>query len=176
MGHRFANFSKKYSLFLSEASNEEIVSISKELSDEIANQVRVVNIASLVVLCVSVLALLMVLFMMSAIDGPVTYLNKLMTFVRIASLTMLCFGALLSASALNKALKALSASPLMWRHVRETATDELVYEQTLAINRLNKLLYRSRNQLSTATLLVVVGSVVMGVTYALELLSSMGYF
>ena len=35
MGRRFSKFSKKYSLFLSEASNEEIVSISKELTDEL---------------------------------------------------------------------------------------------------------------------------------------------
>ena len=54
MGRRFSKFSKKYSLFLSEASNEEIVSISKELTDEIAVQVRAVNIAALAILSVSV--------------------------------------------------------------------------------------------------------------------------
>lgn len=175
MKRRFSNFSTKYSQFLSEASNEEVVAISKELSDEIANQVRVVNIASLVVLSITVISLLFVVFLISVIEGPVTSLSKIVSFIRFGTLAMFCLAALLSSSALSKALRALSASPLMWRHVRETATDELVYEQSLAINRLNKLLFRSRNQLSTSAYLVVTASVVLGITYAMDLLSSMGY-
>ena len=64
MGRRFSKFSKKYSLCLAEASNEEIVSISKELTDEIAVQVRAVNIAALAILSVSVIALLVVVLIL----------------------------------------------------------------------------------------------------------------
>lgn len=175
MGRRFSKFSKKYSLFLSEASNEEIVSISKELTDEIAVQVRAVNIAALAILSVSVIALLVVVLILCIVDGPVTSFNRILVFVRFGSLAMLCIGSILSASALRRALRALSASPLMWRHVRETATDEAVYEQTLAINRLNKLLFTSRNLLSSATSVIVFGVILMAATYAVELLASMGY-
>ena len=50
-----------------------------------------------------------------------------------------------------------------------------VYEQTLAINRLNKLLFTSRNLLSSATSVIVFGVILMAATYAVELLASMGY-
>lgn len=175
MGRRFSKFSKKYSLFLSEASNEEIVSISKELTDEIAIQIRFVNIAAMVVLSISIVALLIVIMLLSAANGPISSFERIIVFLRLASLSLLCIGAVLSASALQKALRASSASPLMWRHIRETATDELVYEQTLGINRLNKLLYRSRNTINTATNIIVLGSIVMAISFALQLLASMGY-
>lgn len=175
MARRFSKFSRKYSMFLSEASNEEIVSISKELSDEIAVQTRAINIAALILLTLSVVALLLIVFLLSMVGAQVSSLSRVISFMRFGSLAMVCIAAVLSSSALSKALRALSASPLMWRHVRETATDEMVYEQTLAINRLNRLLFRARNLLSSSSMLLVLGAIVMAITYAIELLMSMGY-
>lgn len=84
MGRRFSKFSKKYSLFLSEASNEEIVSISKELTDEIAIQIRFVNIAAMVVLSISIVALLIVIMLLSAANGPISSFERIIVFLRLA--------------------------------------------------------------------------------------------
>ncbi len=168
-------FSRKYSLFLSEASNEEIVSISKELSGEMANQVRLMNVTAVALLAVSSMVLLVGVFLISLIDGPVTKFNTFIVFARIGALALMCIAASLASMAVSKSLKASSMSPLMWRNIRETPDDEAAYEQTAAIGRLNKLLFTGRNDIRMSSMMLVLGSIILAVTYAVEMFSSMGY-
>lgn len=177
MGRRSSfKFSKKYSLFLSEASNGEIVAISKELSGEMAAQTRLLNITAIALLAVASMVLLMGVFLVSQVDSPVTKFNTIITFCRFGALTLMCIGAGLAALAVSKALKASSMSTLMWRNVRETPSDEAAYEQTRAITQLNRLLFTGRNDINMSSLMIALGSILLAVTFAVDLLVSMGYF
>lgn len=175
MARGSSKFSRKYSMFLADASDEEVVSISKELAGEMALQVRSLNTVAVSLLAVSSVALLLAVYLISLVDGPVTSFNTLIMFLRFGSLSMMCLAALFGALSLGKALRASSMSTLMWRNVRETATDETVYEQRMSVEKLNRLLFTARNDIWVSSLLMVLGSVVLGMTYAVEMFSSMGY-
>ena len=168
-------FSKKYSLFLSEASNGEIVAISKELSGEMAAQTRLLNITAVALLAVASTALLIGVFLVSQVDAPISKFNTIMTFCRFGALTLMCIGAGLAAMAVNKAIKASSMSTLMWRNVRETPSDEAAYEQTKAITQLNRLLFTGRNDINMSSMMIALGSILLATTFAVGLLADMGY-
>ncbi|MDO5861811.1 MAG: hypothetical protein Q4Q58_03345 [Thermoplasmata archaeon] len=168
-------FSSKYSLFLSEASNEEIVSISKELSEEVAGQARTLSYMSVVMVIASALVPLVSIFLIQA-GSTVTNYDVIVKFVRFAALAMMCIAAVTSMMSANKALRALSMSTLMWRNVRESPSDESAYEQTNAMSRANKLLFTGRNNLKVGISLLAAGVTLFTATYAFEMLSTMGYF
>ena len=140
-----------------------------------AGQVRLMNVTAVALLAVSSMVLLVGVFLISLIDGPVTKFNTFVVFARFGALALMCIAAGLASSAVSKSLRASSMSPLMWRHIRETPDDEAAYEQTAAIGMLNRLLFTGRNDIRLSSLMLVVGSVLMAATYALEMFSSMGY-
>lgn len=172
---RLSKFSRRYSQFLSEADNDEIVSISKELSGELSNQIKGVSTSALIVMCLSTLSLMMSVMLMAISEqGPVGYQSMVM-MIRIFGMIAFIIGCILASSAMSKAMKASAISPLMWRNIRETATDEKAYEQMVAVKKLNKLLYTTRNSLSSATRMTMIGAVITGLSYILVLFAEMGY-
>ncbi|MDO5861442.1 MAG: hypothetical protein Q4Q58_01370 [Thermoplasmata archaeon] len=66
-------------------------------------------------------------------------------------------------------------SPLMWRKIRESPTDESAYEQTNAMTRLNKLLFTGRNNLWLSAMLLAAAVTFFTATFAFEMLVAMGY-
>lgn len=104
-----------------------------------------------------------------------TKFNTFIVFARFGALALMCIAASLASMAVSKSLKASSMSPLMWRNIRETPDDEAAYEQTAAIGRLNKLLFTGRNDIRMSSMMLVLGSIILAVTYAVEMFSSMGY-
>lgn len=169
-------FSRKYSLFLSEASNEEIVSISKELSGEVAAQARTLSYMSVVMVIASSLVPLASVFLIQQAGSTVTNYDVIVKFIRFGALAMMCISAMTSMLAANKALRALSMSTLMWRNVRESPSDESAYEQTSAMSRANRLLFTGRNNLKVGVSLLACGVALFTATFAFEMLSVMGYF
>lgn len=169
-------FSRKYSLFLSEASNEEIVSISKELSSEMATQTRTLAVTAVgMVIAAAVVPMVAVLLIQQAGDTVTAY-DTAVKFVRFLSLAMMCISALTAMMAVSRSLKASSMSTLMWRNVRESPSDESAYEQTNAMNRLNRLLFTGRNNLRVSAMLLAAAVTLFTATFAFEMLSVMGYF
>ena len=175
MAGRLSKFSRRYSQFLSEADNDEIVSISKELTGELSDQIRGVRTAALAIMCLSMVSLMTSLLLAAISDtGPTGYRNAVV-LMRIGGMLAVTIGFLMASSAVSKAMKASAISPLMWRNIRETATDEKAYEQMVAVRKLNKLLYTTRNSLSSATRITVVGAAVTGLSYMLVMFASLGY-
>ena len=175
MAGRLSKFSRRYSQFLSEADNDEIVSISKELTGELSDQIKGVRTAALAIMCLSMVSLMTSLLLAAISEtGPTGYRN-IVVLLRIGGMLAFLIGCLMASSAVSKAMKASAVSPLLWRNIRETATDEKAYEQMVAVRKLNKLLYTTRNSLSSATRITVVGAVVTGLSYMLVMFASLGY-
>lgn len=174
-GFKLPKFGKKYQFFLSEASNDEIVSISKELSDEMAAQSESLMRSSSVLLATSLFATFMLLFLMLLRLEESTAYDTPVMFIRIGAMAMLFIATAMSSSALKMAIGVSSSSPMMWRNIRETANDDAAYEQIAAINKANKLLFIGRNNLNMASTMLVVGSMIAILTYLFVMIVSAGY-
>jgi len=70
---------------------------------------------------------------------------------------------------------ASSFSPLMWRRIRETATDENTYEQMDAVRALDFALVSAKNLNVTATLTLVLSGMIMGISYIYQTMAAAGY-
>ena len=67
--HKFSEnnrFGRKYDYFLSEASNEEIVAVSKELTDGLSEQARLVFRGAAALISVTILSLILSVMTLSA--------------------------------------------------------------------------------------------------------------
>ena len=87
-------FSKKYGLFLSDASNEEIVSVSKELLNGMSDEVKSVNATALALLASSLVSLILLISLVSGMDSTLTGNLKAIIFLTrisaIAHITIIC--------------------------------------------------------------------------------------
>ncbi len=175
MGFKLPKFGKKYQFFLSEASNDEIVSISKELSDELAVQAGSLTRSALAAMAVDVAVLFGILIMMLIGLGHKTPYDSYFLFIKLGILALMCIAIVMSSSAISKGIRVSSVSTLMWRSVRETPTDEAAYEQIAAINHANKMMFTGRNDLSTSNMLLVLSIIITVLMYIIGILASEGY-
>lgn len=140
-----------------------------------ADQVRLLNVTSIALIAVSSVVLMVSIFLISLVDGPTTRFDTFVTFSRFGAIALMCVSAALSSMAVGKSLQASAMSTLMWRRIRETSDDDAAYEQIAAVRRLNQLLFTGRNDLRMGAIMIALGSILLAVTYLLEMLVSMGY-
>lgn len=169
-------FSKKYAWFLSEATNEEIVSISKELSESLSAQIKVLITMSVSLLATTVFGLLATIVLISTISEDTSGYDTYVNYIRIAAIALMCLSVIMSFSSINRLLKAYSSSAFMWRNIRETADDEKAYEQMTTINKINILVFRCRNSIGTASMTLMFGVLLVALSYVFKILVSMGHF
>lgn len=163
-------------MFLSEASNEEIVSISKELTDEISSQVRTVGNTALTLLAISLISLILSISLVADLSGTLSGATKNTIFLlRMISIAFLCLTALIAYLVVSKTTYASSYSALMWRRIRETASDETVYEHMGAVRGLNYSLASSKNLSVLATLTLVLAGLFLGMSYIYQMMAVSGY-
>lgn len=175
-GAGLRRFSSKYGFFLSDASNEEIVSISKEITDEISSQVRSVSSTGLALLGMSLFALVMSILLISGSQNPVSLQSKSLIFLlRILSVALICAAASLAGAVVCRMVSASSVPAVFWRNVRETADDEKVYEQMEAVKALNNMVVVSKNNAKSATVLLILGGLCISAAFLYEMLAGAGY-
>lgn len=173
---KVGKFSKKYGLFLSDASNEEVVSVSKELMNGISSEVRSSNATALGLLAASLVSLILMISLISGADITVSGTLKAAIFLtRILSMAMLCISSVLSGMVISKASDASSISTLMWRNVREMANDEMAYEQVQAIKVSASILSSCKTLIKVAAVVIAVAGLLLGIGFTLETLSAYGY-
>jgi len=124
---------------------------------------------------IDVAVLFGVLVMMLVGLGYKTSYDSYFLFIRIGILALMCIATIMASSAVSKGIRVSSVSTLMWRSVRETASDESAYEQIAAINRANKLMFTGRNDLNTSSMLMVLCIILTVILYIVGILSSEGY-
>ena len=138
---RMGKFSRKYGLFLSDASNEEIVSVSKELMNEMSSEVKSVNSNAMALLAASLVSLILMISLVAGMDSSLQGGSKSIVFLtRITAIAMLCMSSVVAAAVISRMSDASSISSILWRNVRETADDERAYEQTQAVKVISSLL------------------------------------
>ena len=173
---KLTKFSRRYESFLSEASNEEIVSISKELADEMNSQIKATNVNALTLLGISMGALILSISLVSDLSSSIASTIKNTIFLmRMISIAFMCMTALISFLVLQKVTAASSYSPLIWRHIRETASDEKAYEQMDAVRKLDFLVSSAKNLNVTASLTLVLSGVFLGFSYIYQMMAASGY-
>ena len=173
---RISSFEKRYDSFLSEASNEEVVSISKELMDVIASQIRSINLNALTLLGISMASLILSISLVSDLSSSITGSTKNIIFLlRMTSIAFMCITSLISYLVIQRVMRSYSHSPLYWRHVRETATDESAYEQMDSIRNLDFTITSARNLNLTATLTLVMAGLFLGFSYIYQMMAASGY-
>lgn len=173
---KIGKFSGKYGLFLSDASNEEIVSVSKELMNGVSSEIKSVNSTAIGILGVSLLSTIFLITFIAAADVSVTGLLKAIVFLtRILSVALLCISAIFAGLVIGKASDASSISSLLWRNVRENTSDEMAYEQIQAVRVTGKLLTSSKALVKMAALTVAVATALLAVGFILEMLSAYSY-
>ena len=172
---RLSKFSRRYSQFLSEADNDEIVAISKELTGELSGQIRSVSTTAVILLCLSTISLMVSIILAAMIENNHVVYSNYITMMRIAGMMAFIFACILSSSAVSRALKASGISPLLWRNIREAPTDEKAYEQMVAVKKLNKMLYTTRNSLTSATKMTVAGAIATGLSFIFTMFAKMGH-
>lgn len=170
-----AKFGKKYGFFLTDASNEEIVSVSKELTDSFSEQVSIVTRTATALLGVSVLAVILSILMISGLSDTKGSYRNAMFILRVVGVAFLFLGGFNAFAAMNKAFYASSVSTLIWRHIRETATDDSVFEQTAAVRELSQSTLSAKNLASMSALALAVAGMVIGLSYVIEMLAESGY-
>lgn len=175
MTKKLNKFSRKYSWFISEASEEEIVSISKELFEVMSQQIKSLLAIAPMLLAVCITSLIATLWIIFNLDAEIREFERPIELVRIMSVGVMCLGVAASSMALDSSLKSSSSSALMWRRVRETADDQNVYEQRLTIVRLNKMLNSIKNRMTASIILTISGVIIVALTYVVIMLSDMGY-
>lgn len=173
---RMGKFSKKYGLFLSDASNEEIVSVSKELMNGMSSEIKAVNSTALAILAASLVSLILMISLVSGMDSSLTGTAKSFVFLtRITAIAMLCMSSVISGVIISRMSDASSISSILWRNVRETADDERAYEQTQAVKVISSLLSSSKNHVKLAVIAVALAGIALGSGFIYELLSAASY-
>lgn len=174
---RVPHFGQRYDSFLSEASNEEIVSTSKELMDVIASQIRLININALTLLGISMASLILSISLVADLSSSIgSSVKNVIFLLRMISIAFLCITGLIAYLVLQRVMRASSYSPLYWRHVRETATDESAYEQMDSVRQLDFTITSARNLNLTATLTLVIAGLFLGISYIYQMMAASGYF
>ena len=173
---KIGKFARKYGLFLSDASNEEIVSVSKELMNGMSVEIKTVNNTAVAVLASSMIALLLMISLVSGMSSTLTGSGKSFVFMtRITAIAMLVIASVLACKVMMRMSDASSISSILWRNVRETASDESAYEQTRAVRVISSILMASKQHLKLSALAVAISSIVLGSGFIYELLVTASY-
>ena len=173
---RMGKFSKKYGLFLSDASNEEIVSVSKELMNEMSSEVKSANGTALALLASSLVSLILMISLVSTLNTSLVGISKSIVFLtRITAIALLCMSAVVAGIIILRMSDASSISSILWRNVRETADDERAYEQTQAVKVIGNLLNSSKKQMKMSAMAIAFAGIILGFGYIYELLIVAGY-
>ena len=173
---KIAKFAKKYGLFLSDASNEEIVSVSKELMNGMSAEIKTVNNTAVAVLASSVVALILMISLISGLNSSLTGTGKSFVFMtRITAIALLVITSALACKVMMRMSDASSISSILWRNIRETASDESAYEQTRAVTVIGSILMASKQHLKLAALAIAFSSIVLGSGFIYELLVAASY-
>ena len=169
-------FSKKYGLFLSDASNEEIVSVSKELLNGMSDEVKTVNATALALLASSLVSLILLISLVSGMDSTLTGNLKAIIFLtRISAIALLCLSALTASLTVSKMSDASSISSILWRNIRETADDERAYEQTQAVKAIGVLVTASKRMMKLTAVAIAIAGMILGFGFVFELLAASSY-
>ena len=173
---KIGKFSRKYGLFLSNASNEEVVSVSKELMNGMVTEVKITLNTAIAVLATSVIALLL---MISVISGASTTLvgtaKSIVFLTRIAAIALVCITTVFSAKVIMSLSDASFIASVIWRNVRETASDESAYEQTQAVRVIGSIMSVAKQYIKLAALALALAVVLLGAGYLYESLIVAGY-
>ena len=173
---RMGKFSKKYGLFLSDASNEEIVSVSKELMNEMSSEVKSANGTALALLASSLVSLILMISLVSTLNTSLVGISKSIVFLtRITAIALLCMSAVVAGIIILRMSDASSISSILWRNVRETADDERAYEQTQAVKVIDNLLNSSKKQMKMSAMAIAFAGIILGFGFIYELLIVAGY-
>ena len=169
-------FSKKYGLFLSDASNEEIVSVSKELLNGMSDEVKSVNATALALLASSLVSLILLISLVSGMDSTLTGNLKAIIFLtRISAIALLCLSAFTASLSISKMSDASSISSILWRNIRETADDERAYEQTQAVKAIGVLVTASKRMMKLTAVAIAIAGMILGFGFVFELLAASSY-
>lgn len=169
-------FNRKYGLFLSDASNEEIVSVSKELMNEMSSEVKTVNGTALGLLAASLVSLILMISLVSGLSTTLTGTSKSIVFLtRITAIALLCMSAVVTSMIISRMSDASSISSILWRNVRETANDEQAFEQTQAVKAISTMLTSSKNQMKLTAMAIAMAGIILGAGFIYELLVSASY-
>lgn len=173
---RIGKFSRKYGLFLSDASDEEIVSVSKELMNGLSHEIKSVNSTALALLGMSVVSLILTIMLIAGLgDIASSSLKSVIFLTRLLPLALLCMSAFIAGRVVGKAADASSISTLLWRNIRETVDSDKAYEQIQAIKVAGMLMNTSKMLVKMAALMVALAIGVLGIGYILELLLASSY-
>ena len=173
---KLTRFSNRYSTFLSEASNEEVISISKELAEEFSAQIKSVNSNAVALLGISMVTMIFAISLVTDLSSTVSAAVKNTIFLmRMISISFMCLTCLIAYLVMQKISRASSVSPLMWRHIRETATDENAYELIDAVRALDFAVASSKNLNTTAALTLMLAGLFMGFSYVYQMMAAAGY-
>lgn len=173
---KMGKFSKKYGLFLSDASNEEIVSVSKELMNSMTQEVRSVTNTALALLAASLVSSILMITLISGMTDSLVGTSKSVVFLtRITAIALLCVAAAIAGRIVFRMSDASSISSVFWRNIRETANDERAYEQTQTVKAVSTLLSASKNHIMIATLAIVFAVLMLGSGFIYELLVTASY-
>ena len=169
-------FAKKYGLFLSDASNEEIVSVSKELMNGMSAEIKTVSNTAVAILASSLIAIILMISLISGMDSTLTGNVKSVIFLtRITSVALLAIASTLAGVVMIRISDASSISSIFWRNIRETADDESAYEQTQAVKVISTLLMNSKQHLKMTALALALSTVSLGFGFIYELLVAASY-
>ena len=169
-------FSRKYGLFLSDASNEEIVSVSKELMNGMSAEIKVTHNTSVALLATSMIALIMMISLISGMTITLIGTAKSIIFLtQITAIAMICMTAALAAKVVMSLSDASFIASIIWRNVRETANDESAYEQTQAVRVISSILAVSKQYVKLAALALAISIIVLGAGYIYEAMVVAGY-
>ena len=173
---RVGKFNKKYGLFLSDASNEEIVSVSKELMNSMSQEVKSVSNTAIALLIGSLVSSILMISLISGLSSSLTGTAKSVIFLtRITAIALLGMSSIIAGTLMFRMSDASSISSILWRNIRETADDERAYEQTQAIRAISGLLSSSKNHTKMATLAIVIAIIMLAMGFIYELLVVAGY-
>ena len=173
---RVGKFSKKYGLFLSDASNEVIVSVSKELMNSMSQEVKSVSGTAVALLIASLVSSILMISLISGMSTTLVGTAKSIIFLtRITAIALIAMAAIIAGTIVFRMSDASSISSLLWRNIRETADDERAYEQTQAVKVIGKLLMSSKNHTKMAALAVALAIVMLAMGFIYELLAAAGY-
>lgn len=173
---RAGKFGKKYGLFLSDASNEEIVSVSKELMNEMSSEVKTVNTTALALLAASLVSSILMISLVSGMGSTLVGTSQSIVFLtRITAIALLCISAVIASIVMLRMTDASSISSILWRNVRETADDERAYEQTQAIKVISTLLNTCKKHVKISAMAMAFAVIALGSGFIYELLVTASY-
>lgn len=170
------SFGRKYDFFLSEASNEEIVTVSKELTDGLSEQARSVTRGAAALLSVTLIAVILSILTLSGMDTSVSGSVKAAVFVcRMTAVLLLCVSAFEDYFSLERASAVSAAAAIFWRHVRETPSDETAFEQTAAVKSMSQAVTSAKNLFVMSAFVIAVSGLLLGFSYVIEMMAEYGY-